>query len=198
MSAAIQPLELPEVRLLQPRRFHDERGWFMETFRHDWRDSLGPVGDFVQDNHAATAKAGTLRGMHYQAPPFAQAKLVRVVRGSIFDVAVDLRRGSPRYGRWVGVTLSAEEGRQLFVPAGFAHGYCTLEPDTEVAYKCDAYYAPDAEGGVHPADPDLAIEWPRLADMSRLSPKDSALPWLRDLASPFSFGAGPDTTGRNR
>ena len=195
MSIVVQSLGLPEVCLLSPRRFHDQRGWFMETFREDWLGGAGPADGFVQDNHAFTHTAGTLRGMHYQAPPFAQAKLIRVISGSIFDVAVDIRRGSPRYGRWIGVTLSAEEGRQIFVPAGFAHGYCTLEPETEVAYKCDAYYAPDAEGGIHPADPDLAIEWPRLADMSRLSPKDSAWPSLRDLASPFTFDAGPGTSG---
>jgi dTDP-4-dehydrorhamnose 3,5-epimerase len=165
----------------------------METYRRDAFVDLGIVASFVQDNQALSQAAGTLRGLHFQAPPKAQAKLVRVLSGAIYDVAVDIRRGSPSYGRWSGARISASGGEQLFVPAGFAHGYCTLEADTEVAYKCDAYYASELEGGVAATDLEIAIEWPFPAEAMSCSTKDRSLPPLRALASPFRLepGAAP-------
>jgi len=192
LSFTAERLSLSEVILVRPPRFGDGRGWFMETYRQDVFAEFGVTSAFVQDNHAFSQAAGTLRGLHFQSPPKAQAKLVRVLRGSVYDVAVDLRRGSPSYGRWAGARLTAEAGEQLFVPAGFAHGYCTLEPDTEVAYKCDAYYAPEREGGIIATDPDIGIEWPWPATTLTLSTKDQALPPLRDLASPFQYETGSD------
>jgi dTDP-4-dehydrorhamnose 3,5-epimerase len=159
--------------------------WFMETYREDAFVALGITASFVQDNHAFSQAAATLRGLHFQAPPAAQAKLVRVLSGAIYDVAVDIRVRSPTYGRWAGARLTAEGGEQLFVPAGFAHGYCTLAADTAVAYKCDAYYAPDCEGGIAATDPEIGIAWPLAPDEMTLSAKDTSLPLLRDLVSPF-------------
>jgi dTDP-4-dehydrorhamnose 3,5-epimerase len=178
---------IPDVLLLTPRRFGDERGWFSETYS---ARSFGPVlGDveFCQDNQAFSAARGTLRGLHFQSPPEPQAKLIRVLRGSIFDVAVDIRVGSPTYGRWVGETLTAERGEQLFVPRGFAHGYCTLEPHTEVAYKVDGYYAPDCDGGLAWNDPYLNITWPIPPAEAILSDKDRVLPSFANFLSPFRY-----------
>jgi dTDP-4-dehydrorhamnose 3,5-epimerase len=185
MSIAAEPLAIPEVILFRPRKFEDDRGYFMETFRASLLKEAGREIFFVQDNQSRSKLPGTVRGLHFQTPPAAQAKVVRVVRGSILDVAVDLRRASPTYGRWVGVTLTAESGHSLFVPRGFAHGFCTLEPDTEVAYKCDAYYSPADDAGLNFADPTLAIDWPVSPDKAILSAKDGALPLFADFDSPF-------------
>jgi dTDP-4-dehydrorhamnose 3,5-epimerase len=171
--------------VLEPRRYIDERGYFSETFRAADFSSAGVDTNFIQDNQAMSARAGTVRGLHFQLTPHQQGKLVRVLRGSIFDVAVDLRRGSSTFGKWAGATLTAEGGEQLYLPRGFAHGYCTLEDDTEIAYKCDAYYAPGSEGGIHFADPDIGITWPVAADHALVSLKDRAQPRLSELGSTF-------------
>lgn len=144
--------------------------------------------DFVQDNHSLSAKVGTVRGLHFQAPPHAQAKLVRCGKGQLFDVAVDIRRGSPTYGQWVGVDLSFENGRQLLIPSGFLHGFVTREPDTEIIYKCTDYYAPDCDGAVRFDDPDIGIDW-GLPDgvTALLSEKDAKAQQLRDFQSPFVY-----------
>jgi dTDP-4-dehydrorhamnose 3,5-epimerase len=186
MRFSCERLAIPDVILVKPARFGDARGYFMETYRASWLAELSVAVDFVQDNQAMSLDRGTVRGLHYQKPPGAQAKLIRVIKGVIFDVAVDLRPGSDSYGRWVGTTLTAETGEQLFVPRGFAHGYCTLEAGTEVSYKCDDYYAPEHEAGIHFADPALAIDWPVAAHEAVLSAKDRALPAFRDLVSPFA------------
>jgi dTDP-4-dehydrorhamnose 3,5-epimerase len=177
-------LEIPDVILIEPRRHTDERGWFMETYKAQiWRE--GGVDEvFVQDNQSLSRAAGTIRGLHFQAPPMAQAKLVRCSAGAVFDVAVDIRKMSPTFGRHVGVTLSAEDGRQVFVPAGFAHGYCTLRPDTVVEYKVSTPYDPASERGIAWNDPDLAIGWPVTGEAT-LAPRDRDLPRLADLQPYF-------------
>ncbi|MCR5874115.1 dTDP-4-dehydrorhamnose 3,5-epimerase [Phenylobacterium sp. J426] len=182
----VTPLaDLPDVLLITPKRFGDLRGWFSETWSRKAMLAAGVDTDFVQDNQALNAKKGTLRGLHFQKAPHAQGKLVRVLQGAIFDVAVDIRAGSPTYGKWAGATLTAEAGEQLWVPRGFAHGYCTLTDDTMLFYKVDGLYAPETEGGLAWNDPDLAIAWP-LDGEPVLSDKDKTLPRLRDLG-PVSF-----------
>ena len=171
---------------VSPKRFHDERGFFSETYNRRAYEAAGVLTEFVQDNHSLSAQAGTVRGLHFQAPPAAQAKLVRCGRGAIFDVAVDIRRGSPTYGRWAGYTLSAENGAQLYIPVGFAHGFATLEPDSEIIYKCSDYYAPETEGALRWDDPDIGIKWP-LTSAPVLSGKDAAAPLLAGFNSPFTF-----------
>jgi dTDP-4-dehydrorhamnose 3,5-epimerase len=147
---------------------------------------------FVQDNHSLSRPAGVLRGLHFQTPPFAQDKLVRCVAGAIFDVAVDVRRNSPTYGKWVGAELSAENGRQLFIPIGFAHGFVTLTPDAEVTYKCSNFYAPAHDGGVRWDDPEIGVVWPLPRGVTpTLSPKDEKLPRLVDFDSPFAYDGVP-------
>ena len=178
------------VLLLKPRYFHDARGYFVETFNARAAHAAGLTAQFVQDNQAWSRKRGTVRALHFQVPPRAQAKLVRVLRGSIYDVAVDLRTGSPSYGRWVAVTLTAQGGEQIFLPHGFAHGYCTLEDNTEVAYKVDDYYAPDCERGLIWDDPALGIGWPVAAADAVLSDKDLQLPRFADFVSPFRYDGG--------
>jgi dTDP-4-dehydrorhamnose 3,5-epimerase len=178
--------KLPDVRLVTPRRHGDHRGFFAETYSQRAYAALGVAVTFVQDNHSLSAAAGTVRGLHFQAPPAAQAKLVRCGRGAIFDVAVDIRRGSPTYGRWAGYTLSAENGAQLYIPVGFAHGFATLEPDSEIIYKCSDYYAPETEGALRWDDPDIGIAWP-LSAPPVLSEKDAAAPLLTGFNSPFTF-----------
>lgn len=176
----IEPLAIADVVLLRPRRIGDSRGYFCETFNARlFREKIADVV-FVQDNEAFSAAEGTLRGLHFQRPPMAQGKLVRAVKGAILDVVVDIRRGSPSFGRHVAARLDAAEGTQLWVPVGFAHGYCTLEPDTELFYKVDGKYAVELEGGVAWNDPDLAIAWP-LDGEPVLSEKDQRLPRLKDL-----------------
>lgn len=179
------------VWLLKARRFGDTRGWFEETFSDKRMQSLGIDLRFVQDNQSFSAGAGTLRGIHFQRPPFAQAKLVRCVRGRILDVAVDLRRGSPTFGNVVSAELTAAVGEQLFVPVGFGHGFVTLEPDCEVAYKVSAPYAPECEGGIIWNDPDIGIDWPVPDGGPVLSAKDLELPALATFDSPFTYTGGP-------
>jgi len=185
MKLSIRPLALPEIKLIGAPRFRDQRGYFAETYvRRDFA-AAGIPHEFVQDNESLSRAPGTVRGLHFQIPPFAQAKLIRVLTGRIFDACVDLRRSSPRYGRHATVELAAESGDQLFVPAGFAHGFCTLEPDTTVLYKVDAVYSAEHERGIAWADPALAIPWPVGPDAAILSAKDAALPPLRDMPAYF-------------
>lgn len=184
------------VRLLEPTRHRDERGWFSETYSEAAFARLGIECRFVQDNHSASTSAYTLRGLHFQRPPYAQDKLVRCTRGRVFDVVVDLRSGSPTYGRWIGAELSEDNGRQVFAPAGFAHGFVTLEPGSEVCYKVSAPYAPDCDGGVRWDDPALAIRWPLPPGLRPiLSPKDERLPLLNQFTSPFAYTGGPLGSG---
>lgn len=171
--------------LIKPLRFDDHRGFFGETYNYRRYADMGIDVDFVQDNHSLSRAVGTLRGLHFQAPPAAQGKLVRCGRGTIFDVAVDIRRGSPTFGNWEGYFLSAENGHQLYVPVGFAHGFVTLEPDSEIVYKCTDYYAPDSEGAVRWDS--CAIEWPISCDPI-LSDRDAIAPALADCDSPFIYG----------
>ena len=171
--------------LLQAQRHHDSRGYFAETYNKDKYSEVGIDVEFVQDNHSLSSAIDTLRGLHFQAPPHAQGKLVRCGRGAIFDVAVDIRRGSPTYGQWEGYELSADNGHQLYVPVGFAHGFVTLETDSEIVYKCTDYYAPETEGAVRWDS--CGIEWPLSGDPI-LSDKDTIAPKLADLASPFVYG----------
>ncbi len=152
----IDPTDIPDVLIVTPRRFGDDRGWFSETFNAAQMAAAGIDIPWVQDNHSLSAAKGTLRGLHYQRPPHAQDKLVRCSRGAILDVAVDFREGSPHFGRWVSAELSAENGRQIFVPKGFLHGFLTLSDNTEVQYKCSDVYAPDCDGAVAWDDPDMA------------------------------------------
>lgn len=156
----VQRLAIPEVLLITPQRFGDERGFFSETYSRRRLAEAGFDKEFVQDNHSMSARRGVLRGLHFQRPPFMQDKLVRVARGAIFDVAVDIRVGSPTFGRWVGAELTADNWAQLLIPAGFAHGFVTLAPSTEVLYKATDFYAPDAEDGLLWNDPAVAIQWP--------------------------------------
>lgn len=183
----VDPTPLPGVLILTPRRFGDSRGFFSESWNKRTLAEHGLNYDFVQDNHSLSAQVGTVRGLHFQAPPHAQDKLVRCGRGRLFDVAVDIRKGSPTYGKWFGVELSFENGKQLLVPAGFLHGFVTREPDTEIIYKCTDYYAPEADGAVRFDDADIGIDWNLGDDPAILSDKDSAAPLLRDLDSPFSW-----------
>jgi len=178
-------LEIPDVKLLTPKRFADSRGFFSEVYNAKVLAAHGITTAFVQDNHSLSRERGTIRGLHFQAPPHAQAKLVRVTRGRILDVAVDIRKGSPTFGHHVSAELSSENWRQMLVPAGFAHGFCTLEPDTEVVYKVDAFYAPKSDAGVLWSDPDLAIAWPVEPSNALLSDKDLRLPRLRDMGPMF-------------
>ena len=176
-----------QIPLIIPQRSSDRRGFFAETYSRQKYFEMGIDVEFVQDNHSLSRDVGTLRGLHFQAPPHAQGKLARCGRGSFFDVAVDIRRGSPTYGQWVGYELSAENGHQLYVPVGFAHGFVTLEPDSEIVYKCSDYYAPETEGLLRWDDPDIGIEWP-LKGHPTLSEKDAIAPLLKGFESPFIFG----------
>ena len=176
---------LAGLLILKPRRFGDARGWFSEVWNRDTLRAHGIDLDFVQDNHSCSAHPGTVRGLHYQAPPRAQAKLVRCGRGTVFDVAVDVRKGSPSFGRWFGLDLSAENGLQLLIPAGFLHGFVTRSPDAELLYKCTDTYAPAQDGAVRWDDPDLAIDWGIAPAAAILSDKDRAAPAFRDWTSPF-------------
>lgn len=186
-----EPL-FPPVLLIAPRRIQDDRGWFSETYNARVWAKLGVSDHFIQDNQSHSREVNTLRGLHFQLPPHAQAKLVRCVRGRLLDVAVDLRAGSPTYGRWVGAVLDAEAGQQLYISAGFGHGFLTLEPDTEIAYKVSAAYAPECDSGLRWDDPALAIPWPLLDDRPPiLSAKDKDLPLLTDFSSPFAYDGRP-------
>lgn len=176
----LTPTELPEVLLIEPAVHGDARGFFMESFNQRAFDAaVGAHVAFVQDNHSRSAR-GVLRGLHYQLPPHAQGKLVRVARGAVFDVAVDMRRDSPRFGRWAGVELSADNHRQLWIPPGFAHGFLVLSDEADFLYKTTDYYAPQAEAAVRWDDPALAIAWPSVGAEPKVSAKDAAAPPLRD------------------
>lgn len=181
------PQSIPEIVLVKPKRFSDARGFFEETFHEARYAENGVVGPFVQDNHSLSQQKGVIRGLHFQIPPHPQGKLVRCTRGAILDVAVDIRTGSPTYGRHVAVELSAENGWQLFVPQGFAHGFCTLVPDCEVDYKVTGYYAPDCDKGLAFDDPGLAIGWPVGAAAAILSDKDRKHPSLAGLPAYFHY-----------
>lgn len=191
MSPGVESLAIPEVRIIRPKRHGDARGFFSETWSRRALAGAGIDIDFVQDNHAFSAEAGTVRGLHFQTPPFAQAKLVRVVRGAILDVAVDIRAGSPTYGRHVTAVISAENWDQILVPAGFAHGLATLEPGTEVLYKVSAPYSPDHDEGLLWNDPALGIDW-RLGEAEAIvSDKDRRQPVLADLPAWFHYAPEP-------
>lgn len=181
----VDALAIPEVLLVTPRRFADDRGYFSETYNQRAFLENGIDARFVQDNQSYSARKGTVRGLHFQAPPHAQAKLVRVLAGAILDVAVDARKASPTFGKWVSAELSAENGAQIFVPAGFLHGFVTLEDETVVAYKVDAFYDRDSEGSVLWNDPDLAIDWRIGANRAMLSEKDAATKSWASFTSPF-------------
>lgn len=179
---------IPAVLLIEPKRFGDERGFFSEVWKRSALAAHGLDVDFVQDNHSLSRDVGVLRGLHFQRPPTAQGKLIRVVRGRILDVAVDIREGSPTYRQHVAVELSAANWQQLWVPRGFAHGFLTLEPDTEVVYKVDAPYDPATDGGIAWDDPDLGIRWPLPPGGPILSDKDRRAPRLAEAAPIFPEG----------
>jgi dTDP-4-dehydrorhamnose 3,5-epimerase len=186
-----RPQQLPLVFV--PKRHIDDRGWFSETLHLQRLRDLGINHPFVQENQSSSKRASTLRGLHFQRPPAAQAKLVSVVRGRILDVAVDIRRGSPSYGNYVSIELSAAVGEQLYIPTGFAHGFITLEDDVVVMYKTSAYYAPSHEGGICWNDPDIGFSWPYKDTDTIISDKDGRLPRLKDIDSPFPYEGQPLT-----
>ncbi|WP_058301435.1 dTDP-4-dehydrorhamnose 3,5-epimerase [Gorillibacterium timonense] len=177
---------LSGVLVVEPTVFGDHRGWFMETYSESKFKEQGLNNSFVQDNQSYSAVKGTLRGLHFQLNPKAQSKLVRCTRGSLFDVAVDIRQGSPTYGKWFGIELTAENKKQLLIPKGFAHGFMTLTDDVEIQYKCDELYAPECDGGIRWNDPDIGIEWP-LHVTPVLSAKDEIAPLLKDAKMNFSY-----------
>ena len=177
---------LPDVLLIEPARFGDNRGFFSESWNKERMAEHGISVDFVQDNHSLSSAVGTVRGLHFQAPPNAQAKLVRCGRGMLFDVAVDIRKGSPTYGQWVGEELSFENGKQLFIPEGFAHGFITRTPDTEIIYKCNAYYAPESDGAI--LWDSCGIDW-GFNGTPELSAKDANAPSFTSFDSPFTWEA---------
>lgn len=177
---------LPDVLLIEPARFGDNRGFFSESWNKERMAEHGISVDFVQDNHSLSSAVGTVRGLHFQAPPNAQAKLVRCGRGLLFDVAVDIRKGSPTYGQWVGEELSFENGKQLFIPEGFAHGFITRTPDTEIIYKCNAYYAPESDGAI--LWDSCGIDW-GFNGTPELSAKDANAPSFTSFDSPFTWEA---------
>ncbi len=179
------PTEIPEVRILVPKKLGDERGFFSEIYSRRLLRDAGIDVEFVQDNHSLSAAKGVVRGLHYQVAPMAQDKLVRVVRGAVLDVAVDARRSSPTFGRHVSAVISAENWRQIFVPAGFAHGFVTLEPNTEVIYKVTRYYSPAHERGIRWNDPQLGIEWGVAPEQAILSKRDAEQPFFRDATDLF-------------
>ncbi len=185
----VEPCSIEGVRIVTPKRFADARGHFAETYSKRAFGEAGIGDEFVQDNQSLSRAPGTLRGLHFQIPPFAQAKLVRALRGSAYDVAVDLRAGSPSFGRHVACVLSSETGNQIYIPVGFAHGFLTLEPDTEIFYKASQFYSPEHDKGIAWDDPDLAIPWPRAPAATALSAKDRHLPRLREVVAPFAYAA---------
>jgi dTDP-4-dehydrorhamnose 3,5-epimerase len=207
MSLRIEDLAIPDVKLITTPTYRDGRGTFSETWNRRDLAAAAICRDFVQDNHAVSYEAGTIRGLHFQAAPYAQGKLIRVTRGRIYDVAVDIRPDSRTFGQWVGKELAAMTGEQLWVPAGFAHGYRTLEPQTEVIYKVDEYYTPAAECGIRWDDPHLDIDWPGGGLVNAISPKDRVLPTFEDWCRGSANGMGgkdplnyddPDTLRRAR
>jgi dTDP-4-dehydrorhamnose 3,5-epimerase len=187
----VEETRLPGVLILTPARFGDARGYFSESWNKARLAEAGINLNFVQDNHSLSAETGTVRGLHFQAPPHAQGKLVRCGRGALFDVAVDIRKGSPTYGQWAGVELSAENGRQLLIPEGFLHGFITRAAGTEICYKCTDYYAPEADGAVRWDS--CGIDWGFAGDVV-LSDKDAAAPPLAEFVSPFAWSGSPEGT----
>ncbi len=181
----VERARIPDVAILRPMKHGDRRGFFSETFKASVLSGAGVSHEWVQDNHSFSATRGVIRGLHFQRAPKAQAKLLRVTRGAIMDVAVDIRKGSPTYGRHVSVELSEENWKQLYVPVGFAHGFCTLTDNVEVLYKVSAEYGPAEEGGLLWNDPDLGIAWPVEAAEATLSPRDLLWPRFEDFVSPF-------------
>jgi dTDP-4-dehydrorhamnose 3,5-epimerase len=183
----IRSLAISDVKLIITKIHRDARGFFSETYSRGRMAAAGIPAEFVQDNQALSVEAGTLRGLHFQAPPHAQGKLVRVTRGAVFDVAVDIRAGSPSYGKHVSAILSADNWMQMWIPTGFAHGYCTLEPNTEVIYKVTDYYAPECDRGLQWDDADLGIDWPVDTFNARMSDRDRRQPALKQLPPVFRF-----------
>ncbi|MBO6783520.1 MAG: dTDP-4-dehydrorhamnose 3,5-epimerase [Alphaproteobacteria bacterium] len=183
----ISQTSIPGVLILDPGRHTDERGWLSELWNPDALGAAGLDVDFVQDNQSHNSKAGPVRGLHFQVPPHAQGKLITCLSGAIFDVAVDLRVGSPTYGRHVGLRMDADDTRQMWIPAGFAHGYCALEDNTRVLYKLTAPFAPHAAKGIRWDDPALGIAWPLEAGMELVNDRDRNLPCLADYDSPFRW-----------
>ncbi len=180
--------------LIATKRHSDARGWFSESYNEQTLAARGIICRFVQDNQSMSAQKGTIRGLHFQTPPKAQAKLVRVLRGGIVDVAVDIRQGSPTYGNFVTAELSADNGYQLYVPAGFAHGFCTLEDETEVSYKVSELYSPTHDAGLRWDDPQIAVPWPLARDEAVVSEKDARQPSLDQYRSPFFYDGTPLAT----
>jgi len=188
---SISKMHVDLPRIIVPKRHRDDRGWFSESYHKSRLHNIGITCDFVQDNQSSSIRAGTLRGLHFQLPPAAQAKLLTVIRGKILDVVVDIRRGSPTYGKYVSAELSSESGHQLYVPVGFAHGFLTLEKDALVMYKVSQYYAPAHDTGIRWNDPDVACPWPfKDADVI-VSERDRRLPLLREFSSPFPYDGHP-------
>lgn len=187
MSSQFERLEIPDVVMIEPRVFCDERGFFMETYKYSEFAAFGIKEQFVQDNYSRSCR-GVLRGLHYQNPPKSQGKLVRVIAGEIFDVAVDIRRSSPTYGRWVGVRISAEDMKMLYIPAGFAHGFLAMSDATEVFYKTTDEYSPEHEAGIIWNDPEIGIKWP--AEQPVVSPRDSRWPRLAEAVNGFVYEGG--------
>ena len=183
----VKQCSIEDVLVIKPNKFGDHRGFFSETFKNDVLKENGVDLNWKQDNHSYSSQLGVVRGLHFQTAPFEQAKLLRVTRGAILDVAVDIRKGSPTYGRHVAVELSADNWSQLYVPIGFAHGFCTLTDETEVLYKVSAGYAPDNEGGLLWNDPDIGIEWPISDAQAVLSARDMEWPRFSEFDSPFSI-----------
>ena len=181
------------IFLIKTRRFKDNRGWFTESYSERRFAEHGVSTRFVQDNHSLSRTKGTLRGLHFQSPPFAQAKLVRCLRGRILDVFVDLRHGSPTFGQYGSVELSGDNDEQVLVPEGYAHGFLTLEPDTEIMYKVSNFYAPQNDHGIRWDDPAIGIKWPFVIDPANLSDKDRKLPLLSEIESPFTYDGKPLT-----
>jgi len=175
---------LNQVNLLTPTRHHDTRGYFAETYNQNVLSNNGIKENFVQDNHSLSLETGTVRGLHFQSPPYEQAKLIRCVNGSIFDVCVDIRKGSNTFGKWTGYTLTSKNGNQLYIPIGFAHGFMVLEPNSEIIYKCSYFYSPENEGVIFWNDPDINIQWP-LQQNHIVNEKDKNAPLLKNLNNPF-------------
>lgn len=181
----VEATSIPDVKIVRPKRFGDTRGYFSETYNEREFAKAGIDIKFIQDNESLSRNPGTIRGLHYQAPDYAQTKLVRALSGALFDVAVDIRAGSPTYGKYVSVTLSSENGIQLLIPKGFAHGFCTLEPDTRIFYKVDAYYSAEHDAGLIWNDPALNIPWPDAVQNVTISDKDKLLPSFETFVTPF-------------
>jgi dTDP-4-dehydrorhamnose 3,5-epimerase len=181
----VERTEIPGLLLLEPAKLGDPRGFFSETYNKRLLLEAGVEAEFVQDNHSLSVPVGVVRGLHFQTPPFAQAKLIRVLRGRIFDVVVDIRRASPSYGKHFATELSAANWKQFYIPVGFAHGFATLEENTEIAYKVTNYYAPECDRGILWSDPALDIGWPVTPGAATVSAKDQALPHFANLKSPF-------------